>query len=174
MDAGSSEPNGIMGGFEMKKIVLVQILFIAALAGIIYFIFSRNSTVELSLDKCAKIIQDNEKEVDLMDAGAMRVKRAFGINIDEFGDFVYFTSLDTMEVEEFFIVNTKDKANNGVIKKAMESRLDAQKKAFNGYGTDQTEVLSRAIIKESGNYVWYIVAPNAKEWQKRFLEKGGR
>lgn len=158
----------------MKKIILIQLASLLLLVGIVALFFFQNKTIELDMNKCKSLLEENAAQTGVEDAGDMRVKRAFGLNMSECGEYLYYTSMDTMEVEEFFIVKTNNKEINTVVIEAMKKRLATQKKAFDGYGTNQSGILSKAIIRESGNYVYYIVSATASEWEKRFIKEGAK
>lgn len=155
----------------MKKIIAFQILFIALFAGLMVLLLNQNKAVHLSMDKCQTILEKIAEDDGLKEAGDMQIRRAFGTNLSEYGDYIYMTTSDTMTVDEVLLVEA-DPEYHEAIMDAMNTRLDAQKEAFDGYGTDQMEILSKAIIRESGNYVWFIVSKDADEWQQQILTKG--
>ena len=54
-------------------------------------------------------------------------------------------------------------------KKAAASRLDAQKTNFDGYGTNQIDLLGHAITKKVGPYYFYAVSEHASTWEEVFM-----
>ena len=53
--------------------------------------------------------------------------------------------------------------------KAVASRLDAQKTNFDGYGTNQIDLLGHAITKKVGPYYFYAVSEHASTWEEVFM-----
>ena len=49
------------------------------------------------------------------------------------------------------------------LNEADETRLETQKKNFDGYGTDQLETLKSAVIYAEGCYVCYFAGESAKD-----------
>ena len=57
-----------------------------------------------------------------------------------------------------------DESQKEAVQTAVENRLSVQKKNFDGYGIDQTDILNRAEIWSDGSYVCLIVNKDASEW----------
>ena len=55
------------------------------------------------------------------------------------------------------------------VKDAIESRLDTQKKSFDGYGVDQYAMLEKAVVEVQGNYILLVVANDPAPVRKAFL-----
>ena len=94
-------------------------------------------------------------------AGEMRFKRAFGLNAADYQELLYYTPDNTMSVNEYLLLRVKDEAQLTEIRAGIERRLETQKKNFDGYGTDQTELLNKAKIWSAGPYIAFIVSREA-------------
>ena len=94
-------------------------------------------------------------------AGDMRLKRAFGLNAADYEEYLYYTPDNTMSVSEFLVVKCRDASAVESVEAGIASRLAVQKKNFDGYGTDQTDLLNHAKVKSLGNYVIFIVSREA-------------
>ena len=70
---------------------------------------------------------------------------------------LYYPSTN-MGAEEIFLAKLKNVEQAGEVKKAIEGRLASQKKSFDGYGTNQTELLNNSILRVEGNYALFVVA----------------
>ena len=56
------------------------------------------------------------------------------------------------------------------VTEAANSRLETQKNSFEGYGAEQTALLNAAVLEVRGNYVLYVVHPDAPAAQQAFLD----
>jgi hypothetical protein len=70
-----------------------------------------------------------------------------------------------MSVEEFLMIKVENESQLESIRSAMENRLDAQQKAFDGYGTEQMTLLERAVIYQTGPYICFLVSEDANQWR---------
>lgn len=110
--------------------------------------------------------------VDLssMEKGGDRdVRRAFGINVNDYDGVVYYKPISTMDVEEMLIVKLKSNEQGEALESAVQSRIDSQLQSFQGYGAEQCQLLENAVIKVQGNFVFYTVSKDASACKKIFL-----
>ena len=91
------------------------------------------------------------------------IKRYYGLNPNDYGDMILYGPSDNMDVHEVFLVKLSDKHKVSEVKDAMEERIATQKKSFEGYGTDQTELLNKSKIVVKGNYLLLVVGENASQ-----------
>ena len=146
------------------KIVIAEIIFLVILGGIIAYTLYDRTPEDVSL---SDIAEDFEAEFDtscMQKSGAMRIKRAFGINPSDYEDYLYYMPANTMDVDELLIVKTGDESLNDALVRAVNERLDSQKKTFDGYGTDQLDILKGAQIFTAGQYVCFMVSGEADRW----------
>ena len=74
-----------------------------------------------------------------------------------------------MMAEEVLIVKLADVSQQEQVRAACEKRIATQKTTFEGYGVEQFEMLeNNAIIDVRGNFVLFVVNPNAKDAQAAF------
>lgn len=72
------------------------------------------------------------------------------LDLDEslFDWSIYYCGNGLMDVSELLIVKSDNSAALETAEKAAASRLDAQKTNFDGYGTNQIDLLGHAITKK--------------------------
>lgn len=155
----------------MFKIIIFQIFYAAVLAIIVIAALTDSEPADISLDVIEKEFDDKYAVQGMEKAGMMRIKRAYGINAADLEDYIYYAPSDTMDVNEFFMVKVADESQINEVKKAMEYRLDAQKNIFDGYGTDQMELLEKANIYSEGKYVCFMVSNYSKAWLDMVKDK---
>ncbi|CEK31253.1 lipoprotein [[Clostridium] sordellii] len=98
------------------------------------------------------------------------LKRFFGLNSNEFKDFVLYSPKSTMDVEEMLIVKLKDKSQAQSVEDAIDSRVNKQIESFSGYGPKQVALLQDYEVKSKGDYVFYSVSNNLEKITDAFKE----
>ena len=148
----------------MKKIMLTMVLSVLVLAGLMVLFLYQKPPKDIALGDIEKVFLE-EYSIDGMEkAGDMRMKRAFGLNAADFEEYLYYTPDNTMSVNELLIVKLRDESQADNVLSAMESRLNTQKKNFDGYGTNQTDLLNHAKVFGEGRYVCFLVSEDVDGW----------
>lgn len=149
----------------MKKVILAQISAIVILVLIIIAFLWQTEPADISLDIVEERLNLSTSGYEMEKAGAMRLKRAYGINAADYEEILYYIPSNTMSVEEFLMIKVQDESQLDTVQEALESRLASQKKAFDGYGTDQTALLENAVIYQTGAYICLFVSEDAAVWR---------
>lgn len=155
----------------MKKILIIEFLMVLLLAGLMTLFLYKKGTKDVPLAEIENAFTSTCDLTGMEKAGDMRMKRAFGLNASDFSEFVYYTPDNTMGVYEFLVIKMKDVSQKETILSGINTRLATQKKSFDGYGTNQTDLLNHAVIYEAGNYVGFFVSENADSWRSLVKEK---
>ena len=150
----------------LKKVFLMEALAVLVLAGIMVLLLYRKTPADVPLQDVNLALTENYALTDMEPAGDMRMKRAFSLNASDFTEYLYYAPDNTMSVNEILIIKCPDESQASNIRSAFESRLQVQKKNFDGYGTDQTALLEHARYGSDGLYSWFMVGPEADSWLK--------
>ena len=73
-----------------------------------------------------------------------------------------------MNAQELLIVKLKDSSQAEAVTNAINSRLETQKSSFEGYGIEQFDMLENHILDVQGNFILYIVHPDATKADQAF------
>jgi hypothetical protein len=149
----------------MKKVIMAQVGAVLLLALMIVLLLWQKEPADISLDVVEKQMRFDTSSYAMEKAGTMRLKRAFGINGTDYDEVLYYTPSNTMSVEEFLMIKVENEDQLESIRNAMEDRLETQKKAFDGYGTDQLALLEDAVIYQTGQYICFLVSEDANQWR---------
>lgn len=120
-----------------------------------------------------KVVSDISSKVDLSnmkEGDSKALKRFFGLNSNQFDDFVLYIPKSTMDVEEMLIVKVKDKSQVTGLEDAIDSRVNKQIDSFSGYGPKQVALLQDYEVKNKGNYVFYTVSKDVDNITDAFKE----
>jgi len=100
------------------------------------------------------------------------LKDSNGLNAADYTNIILYYSVTNMGAEEIFFDST-GWSNHKVaeVVQAIEARLAASKEKFcRGYGIEQMELLDNSIINVQGNFILFVVNPNAKEIDQAFRD----
>lgn len=95
-------------------------------------------------------------------------KKFYGLNANDYEGVALYAPLTNMEAEEILIIKLKDSSQAEAVKEAVNTRLETQKSSFEGYGAKQFDLLKNHILDVRGNYILYIVHPDAGKADKAF------
>lgn len=155
-----------------KKIELltppIRIGMVAVLA--VFIIFLQIGSPQSSAP--VKTVAENiTKSVDMksMKKSTNRMfKKFYGLNANDYEEIALYTPLTNMDAEEILIVKLKNTSQAEAVTKAVNTRLETQKASFEGYGAKQFDLLKNHILDVRGNYVLYVVHPDAAKADKAF------
>lgn len=97
-------------------------------------------------------------------ADESKLRRLCALNASDYAEVLYYCPASNMDVDEFLLVKLTDASQKEAVETALENRLSVQKKNFDGYGIDQTDILNRAQIWSDDRYVCLIVNQDASGW----------
>ena len=148
----------------MKKVILPELALILLLAGMMFLLlYQKEPRADVTTTQVHAAFDTLAEDAGLSSAGNLRIRRTFDLNAEDYELIVYYTSEDSMNVCEFFIIRT-DESNLADIQIALEERVSSQLLAFENYGELQTELLNKAVIEKYGNYICLIVADDPQTW----------
>ena len=148
----------------MKKVVLAEISALVLLAAVMFLLLYKKDPADVPLSLVNDALTGSFSTDGMEPAGDMRFKRSYGLNAADYEEILYYIPDNTMSVNEFLVVKCADEADADTVVRACEARLAAQKRSFDGYGTNQTALLNGAELYTSGRYVCLFVSEQASEW----------
>lgn len=95
------------------------------------------------------------------EAGTQDLKRYYGLNANDYEDMLLYLPDDVMSVNELLIIRLKDKSQADGVRDAAQKRLDTQRESFEGYGAEQTKLITSSILEARGQYVFLVVGKEA-------------
>ena len=148
----------------MKKVILTEIVMVLLLAAVMFLLLYKKEPKDVPLAQVREVILAECDLDGVEEAKDMRLKRAFGLNISDYADYLYFAPSNTMSVNEVLIIKTADPSQLSAVRAGIESRLAAEKIAFDGYGVNQTELLNNAKIVEESPYIIFSCGEHAEDF----------
>ena len=107
---------------------------------------------------------------NVLEADNQMIRRLYGLDIAAYDACILYYPASNMGAEELLIVKLASVEQAQAVQTAVDKRLQTQKNTFDGYGVEQTDLLTNhAVIEVRGNYVLFVVAPNADDVRQAFL-----
>ena len=148
----------------MKKAVFIEAVFVLLLALVMVLLLWKKELKDVPLSEVDAAFTAEYDLTGMEKGGAMRLKRAFSLNADDYEEVLYYTPDNTMSVNEFLVIRLKEESQADAVLAGLNSRLETQKKSFDGYGKDERELLNHAVIYTDGRYLCFFVGREADRW----------
>lgn len=152
-----------------EKMIFIKIGLILCLLVFISSMLITKSDSKKSVGDVEKSITEAVDLSNMEKGGDRDVRRAFGINVNDYDGVAYYKPVSTMDVEEILIVKLKSNDQADALESAVQSRVDSQLQSFQGYGAEQCQLLENAVIKVQGNFVLYAVSKDTSACKETFL-----
>ena len=157
---------------KSTKIILLEVLkwlFVAALCVFLYFMLSANRESRAAFSDVQEAVISAADLTPMAEGDNQTLKRLYGLSASDYENVLLYYPTTNMGAEELLLIQLKDLSQQQAVKDAIESRLDTQKKSFDGYGVDQYAMLEKAVVEVQGNYILLVVANDPSPVRKAFL-----
>lgn len=157
---------------KSTKIILLEALkwlFVAALCVFLYFMLSANRESRAAFSDVQEAVISAADLTPMAEGDNQTFKRLYGLSASDYENVLLYYPTTNMGAEELLLIQLKDLSQQQAVKDAIESRLDTQKKSFDGYGVDQYAMLEKAVVEVQGNYILLVVANDPAPVRKAFL-----
>ena len=157
---------------KSTKIILLEVLkwlFVAALCVFLYFMLSSKRESRAAFSDVQEAVISAADLTPMAEGDNQTFKRLYGLSASDYENVLLYYPTTNMGAEELLLIQLKDLSQQQAVKDAIESRLDTQKKSFDGYGVDQYAMLEKAVVEVQGNYILLVVANDPAPVRKAFL-----
>lgn len=146
---------------KIDLINILKYLMVLALIAYVAFLISREGSNDVPVDTIEKNITKVVKTKGMTKGSAQDLKKYYGLNANDYDGVMLYIPNDVMSVNEVLVIKVKDESQTEDVEKAIDNRLDTQKKSFEGYGVEQTKLLRSAIVESKGSYTLLAVSKDA-------------
>ena len=165
---------------RLKKLTYIQYIICGLLVIFILGILLSGHAKNVSFETVQQNIVSCEGINTLKKGTARDMRKNLDLDESLFDWSIYYCGNGLMDVSELLIVKSDNSAALETAEKAAASLLDrlfldgvggldAQKTNFDGYGTNQIDLLGHAITKKVGPYYFYAVSEHASTWEEVFM-----
>ena len=146
----------------------IKVMLVLVLAVFLILVYHRSSAKDVSMDSIRQAMLKNTDIEKMKKCGNRDLMQFLSLDYSNYDSYLYYKSRESLGVEEVLVVKVKNKDDLDGVKDAVDHRIEAQKKAFDGYGTNQTQLLNSAVVETKGNYLFYCVAENPSTYEEVF------
>lgn len=143
-------------------LILVLILFLVV-------IYGRDGAADVDLGELRGTIKESCDMGDLKSTKDRDLMQFMGLNAENYEDsYFYLKSREALAVEELLVIKTHNVNKLDAAKDACEGRIDSQINTYKGYGVEQVRMLEQATLFTKGDYLFYSVGDNSREYEEVF------
>lgn len=150
---------------NILKFVLVILLCI-----FIFCILQTNKTNNISLERMEELLVNSVDTSLMTKCDDLALKKYYGLNTNDYEEFIYYKPSSSMDVDELLVIKVKNENQIQIIENSINSRLNKQKKSFEGYGIEQTKLLNEYVFKIKGKYIFFAVSKDVQILKKSFID----
>lgn len=141
-----------------NKSIITKLLFLVILVTFLGLVYSNGNAKDVPLSDIEASLLKIE-EVKAMSKNTPRQLNQFlKLDANSYEEVIYYRNQEALNVEELLIVKAKDKSQIQGVQDAVDSRIELQIKAYEGYGPKQVALLKDAKVFTKGKYLVYCVS----------------
>ena len=154
-----------------KSISVLTIIRIAMVAVLLVFVIlfqigSRDSNS--SLDSVTQKVTASIDLQGMEESNNRMIRKFYGLNPEDYEGITLYAPASNMNAEELLIIKLKDASQADAATQAIQTRLETQMASFDGYGIEQYAMLEDHILDVRGNFILYVVHPDAEKADQAF------
>ena len=158
------------GGFRLDFLNIAEILIIVALVVFMIVMLTSGNTKVVPMEEIEKVMISNTSVAELTKKDMSDAAETFSFDASMVDEGLYYRVDDVLNVNELLIVRVEDDDNRQIVIDAVSKYLKEKTESFEGYGTDQFGLLSRAVTTEKGTYFFFGVSEDVLQWETEFLK----
>lgn len=154
------------------SLVLRLFAFAAVLATVV-FLYTQTVQTRVSsaeFDEVSAAVLSALSLDEMQQADAQMVRRLYGFTPSEMDGCTLYYPATNMGAQEVLVVKLADLSQQKTVSDAINARRQTQMASFEGYGIEQYALLERAVIEVQGNYLLFVVHPDAASARQAFLK----
>lgn len=123
-----------------------------------------------SLEEVSQAVSSSVSLEGMEESSNQMFKKFYGLNANDYEGVSLYAPASNMDAEEILIVKLKDSSQAETVTDAINKRLETQKASFEGYGVEQFDLLEDHILDVQGNFILYVVHPDATKADQAFKD----
>lgn len=146
---------------SVSVLTIIRIAMVAAL--LIFFIVFQvgNKTSNASLESVSENVVGTLDLEGMQESNNRMFQKFYGLDAEDYEGVTLYSPASNMDAQELLIVKLKDSSQAEAVTEAINSRLETQMNSFEGYGIEQYAMLEDHVLDVQGNFILYVVHPNA-------------
>lgn len=153
---------------SVSVLTIIRIAMVAAL--LIFFIVFQvgNKSSNASLESVSENVVGTLDLEGMQESNNRMFQKFYGLDAEDYEGVTLYSPASNMDAKELLIVKLKDTSQAEAVTEAINSRLETQMNSFEGYGIEQYAMLEDHVLDVQGNFILYVVHPNAGSADEAF------
>lgn len=153
---------------SVSVLTSIRIAMVAAL--LIFFIVFQvgNKSSNASLESVSENVVGTLDLEGMQESNNRMFQKFYGLDAEDYEGVTLYSPASNMDAQELLIVKLKDTSQAEAVTEAINSRLETQMNSFEGYGIEQYAMLEDHVLDVQGNFILYVVHPNAGSADEAF------
>ena len=153
---------------SVSVLTIIRIAMVAAL--LIFFIVFQvgNKSSNASLESVSENVVGTLDLEGMQESNNRMFQKFYGLDAEDYEGVTLYSPASNMDAQELLIVKLNDTSQAEAVTEAINSRLETQMNSFEGYGIEQYAMLEDHVLDVQGNFILYVVHPNAGSADEAF------
>ncbi|MEF2878059.1 MAG: DUF4358 domain-containing protein [Blautia sp.] len=155
---------------SLSPLTPVRILMVIGLLVFIILLQMGTPDSKSSLEEVSQAVSGSVSLEGMEESSNQMFKKFYGLNANDYEGVSLYAPASNMDAEEILIIKLKDSSQAEAVTAAVNKRLETQKSSFEGYGIEQFGLLEDHILDVQGNFILYVVHPEASKADQAFKD----
>ena len=155
---------------SLSPLTPVRILMVIGLLVFIILLQMGTPDSQSSLEEVSQAVSGSVSLEGMEESSNQMFKKFYGLNANDYEGVSLYAPASNMDAEEILIIKLKDSSQAEAVTAAVNKRLETQKSSFEGYGIEQFDLLEDHILDVQGNFILYVVHPEASKAAQAFKD----
>lgn len=149
---------------------LIRYGILVILVAYIWLLFAAKGSKDTSFDEVTQVVEKAADTENMTKASEREIRKYYGLTAEDYEEAVLYYTQETMSVEEILLIKSKDEEDMEKIENAIEERRRNRISDFEGYRPEQVKLLKDAIVSKKGDYILFVVSPDAGKIESAFAK----
>ena len=155
---------------SLSPLTPVRILMVIGLLVFIILLQMGTPDSKSSLEEVSQAVSGSVSLEGMEESSNQMFKKFYGLNANDYEGVSLYAPASNKDAEEILIIKLKDSSQAEAVTAAVNKRLETQKSSFEGYGIEQFGLLEDHILDVQGNFILYVVHPEASKADQAFKD----
>ena len=153
---------------NISILTILRIIMVAALLIFMIVLQVGNRSSNASLESVSQEVLGAADQEGMQESNNRMFQKFYGLDADDYEGVTLYSPVSNMDAQELLIIKLKDTSQAEAVTEAINARLETQMNSFEGYGIEQYAMLEDHVLDVQGNFILYVVNPNAQAADKAF------
>lgn len=156
-----------------KSISILTIIRIVMVVGLLIFVIllqAGDKSSSSSLESVSESVLGTLDLEGMQESNNRMFQKFYGLDAGDYEGVTLYSPASNMDAQELLIIKLKDSSQAEAVTEAINARLETQMNSFEGYGIEQYAMLEDHVLDVQGNFILYVVHPNAGSADNAFRD----